>query len=81
MAPLETRTYSLGRLQKYPKNHVSTGEESSGSGLDSTQGLRPRHRPKRNPESPPGNLHGDWPFLRPRDRFPEVPVVIREHLP
>ena len=32
---------SLGRLQKYPKIHVSTGEESSGSGTDSTQGLRP----------------------------------------
>ena len=26
----------LGRLQKYPKIHVSTGEESSGSGTDST---------------------------------------------
>ena len=25
-----------GRLQKYPKIHVSTGEESSGSGTDST---------------------------------------------
>ena len=34
----------LGRLQKYPKIHVSTGEESSGSGPDSTQGHRPRHR-------------------------------------
>ena len=34
----------LGRLQKYPKFHVSTGEESSGSDTDSTQGLRPRHR-------------------------------------
>ena len=33
----------LGRLQKYPKIHVSTGEECSGSGTDSTQGLRPRH--------------------------------------
>ena len=32
----------LGRLQKYPKIHVSIGEESSGSGIDSTQGLRPR---------------------------------------
>ena len=32
---------SLGRLQKYPKINVSTGEESSGSGPDSTQGLRP----------------------------------------
>ena len=32
----------LGRLQKSPKIHVSTGEESSGSGTDSTQGLRYR---------------------------------------
>ena len=31
----------LGRLQKYPKIRVSTGEESSGSDTDSTQGLRP----------------------------------------
>ena len=33
----------LGRLQKYPKIHVNTGEKFSGSGTDSTQGLRPRH--------------------------------------
>ena len=33
----------LGRLQKYPKINVSTGEESSGSGTDTTQGIRPRH--------------------------------------
>ena len=33
----------LGRLQKYPKIHVSTGEESSGSGTDSTQDHRPRN--------------------------------------
>ena len=52
----------LGRLQKYPKFHVSTGEESSGSGTDCTQGLRPRHRRERNPERPPSNSHGDWPF-------------------
>ncbi|KAI4551136.1 hypothetical protein MJT46_017388 [Ovis ammon polii x Ovis aries] len=64
----------LGRLQKYPKIHVSTGEESSGSGPDSTQGLRPRHRRERNPERPPRNSHGDWPFLRPPERVPEVPV-------
>ena len=31
----------LGRLQKYPKIHVSTGEECSGSGTDSTQGRDP----------------------------------------
>ena len=29
----------LGRVQKYPKIHVSTGEESSVSGPNSTQGL------------------------------------------
>ena len=72
---------TLGRLQKNPKIHVSTGEESSGFGPDSTQGLRPRHRRERNPERPTSNSHGDWPFLRPPERVPEVPVVSREHLP
>ena len=43
----------LCRVQKYPNFHVSTGEESSGSGTDSTQGLRPQHRRQRKPESPP----------------------------
>ena len=71
----------LGRLQKYPKIHDSTGEESSGSGTYSTQGLRPGHRRERNPERPPSISHGDWPFLRPPERVPEVPVVSREHLP
>ena len=71
----------LGRLQKYPKIHVSNGEESSGSGPDSTQGLRPRHLRERSPVRPPINSHGDWPFLRPRERIPEGPVVSREHLP
>ena len=67
----------LGRLQKYPKINVSTGEESSGSGTDSTQDLRPRHRWEGNPEWPPSNSHGDWPFLRPREQVPEVPIVSR----
>ena len=49
---------SLWRLQKYPKIHVSTAEESSGSGTDCTQGLWPRHRRERNPERPPRNSHG-----------------------
>ena len=71
----------LGRLQKYPKIHVSTGEESSGSGTDSAQVLRPRHRRERNPERPPSNSHGDWPFLTPLQRVPEVPIVSRKHLP
>ena len=59
---------SLGRLLKYPKIHVRAGEESSGSGIDYTQGLRPRHRRERNPERPPSNSHGDWHFLRPPGR-------------
>ena len=71
----------LGRFQKYPKIYVSTGEESSGSGTGSTQDLRSRHRLERNPERPPSNSHGDWPFLRPPEGVPEVPVVSREHLP
>ena len=81
MAPLEMRTDSLGRLQKCPKIHVSTGEECSGSGTDSTQGLRPLNLRERNPERLPSKSHGDWFFLRPPERVPEVPVVIREHLP
>ena len=71
----------LGRLQKYPKIHVSTGEESSGSGTDSTQGLRTQLQRERNPERPASNSHGDWPFLRPREQVPEVPVRSQEHLP
>ena len=71
----------LWRLQKYPKIHVSTGEKSSVSGTDSTQGLRPRHRRERDPERPPSNSHGDWPFLRPPERVSEVSVISREHLP
>ena len=71
----------LGRLQKYPKIHASTGKESSGFGTESTQGLRPQHRRENNPERPLSNSHGDWPFLRPPERVPEVPVVSRDHLP
>ena len=72
---------TLGKLQKYTKIHVSTGEDSSGSYTDSTQGLRPLHRRERNPKMPPSIAHGDWPFLRPPERVPVVPVVRREHVP
>ena len=71
----------LRRLQKYPKIHVSTGEECSGSSTESTQYHRPRNRRERNPERTPSNSHGDWPFLRPPERVPEVPVASREDLP
>ena len=64
--PLSRRGLTpLGRLQTYPNIHVSTGEESSGSGPDSTQGLSPQHRRERNPARPPSNSNGDWPVLRP----------------
>ena len=46
-----------------------------------TQGPRPRHRLDRNPVMPRRNSHGEWPFLRPPECVPEVPVLSREHLP
>ena len=58
-APLERRTDSPGETPEYPKIHVSTREESSGFGTDSTQGLRPWHRRERNPEWPPSNSQGN----------------------
>ena len=81
LPPLETRTDSPGETPEVPQDPCQHLEESSGSGTDSTQDLRPRHRRERNPERPPSNSHGDWPFLRPRERFPEVPIVSRQHLP
>ena len=71
----------LGIFQKYSKIYVSNGEETSGFGTDSTQDLRSRHRMERNPDRPMSNSHGDWPFVRPQERVPDVPVVSREHLP
>ena len=81
MPPLELRTDSPGETPEVPQIQVSTGEKSSGSGTDSTQGLMLRHRWEWNPERPPSNSHGDWPFLSPPERVAEVPIVSREHLP
>ena len=81
MPPLETMTDSPGETPEVPQIHVSTGEESSGSGTDSTQGLRLRYRRERNPERPPSNSHVYWPFLRPPERVPVFPVLSPEHLP
>ena len=80
MPPLETITDSPGETPEDLKIHVSTGEESSASGTDSTQGLRLRHRWERNAERSPSNSHGDRPFLWPPERVPEVPVLSGEHL-
>ena len=81
MPPHETRTDSYGETPEVPQIHVSTAEESAGSGTDTTQGRRPQHQRERNPERPPSNTLGDGPFLRPPEPVPEVPVVSREHLP
>ena len=81
MPPLEMRTDSPGETPEVPQDPVSTVEKSSGSGTHSKKGLRPRHRGERNPERPPSNSHGDWPFLRPPERVADVPVVSGEHLP
>ena len=81
MPPLETRTDSPGRLQKYPKIHVSTGEESSGSGTHSHTRSQAPASPGEESREAPSNSHGDWPILRPPERVPEVPVVSRQHLP
>ena len=67
----------LGRLQKNPKIHVSTGEECSGYGTDSTQDLRPWHRRERNPERSLRKSLGDWPFLRPPERVPRSPSKVK----
>ncbi|KAI4552959.1 hypothetical protein MJT46_016253 [Ovis ammon polii x Ovis aries] len=81
MPAFETRTDSPGETPEEPQDPCQHWRGIPGSGPDSTQGLRPRHRRERNPERPPKNSHGDWPFLRPPERVPEGPVVSREHLP
>ena len=55
---LETRADSTGETPEVPQIHVSTGEEFSGSGTDSSPGLRPRHRRERNPERPQATRMG-----------------------
>ena len=51
MSPLETKPVSSRKLQKNLKIHASTGKDTSGSGLESTRGIRTWHRLERNPKS------------------------------
>ena len=81
MPPLETRTDSPGETPEVPQDACQHWRGILRFRTDSTQGLRPRRRRERNPERPPSNSHGDWPFLRPPERVPDVPVVSQEHLP
>ena len=80
-APIQTRTDSPGGTPEVPQDPCQYWIEILRSGTVSTQDLRPWHRRERNPERPPSNSRGDWPFLRPPERVTEVPVVSREHLP
>ena len=52
------RLTPLGRLQKYPKIHVSTGEESSGSGMTPHKILGPGNDGRRIPRGPRGTCMG-----------------------
>ncbi|KAI4562109.1 hypothetical protein MJT46_011071 [Ovis ammon polii x Ovis aries] len=74
MPAFETRTDSPGETPEVPQDPCQHWRGILGSDPDSTQGLRPRQRRERNPERPPRNSNGDWPFLRPPERVPEVPV-------
>ena len=81
MPPLETRTDSPGETPNVPQHPCQHSRGILRFCTVSKQDLRPRHRRERNPERPPSNSHGDWPFLRLQERVPEVPIVSREHLP
>ena len=63
---------SMSALERNPQVPALTPHKVLGP----TQGLQR----ERNPERPTSNSHGDWPFLRPPERVPEVPLVSGEHL-
>ena len=81
MPPHEMSTDSPGETPEVPQDPCQHWRGILRFQPNSTQGLRPRHRRERNSERPPCNSHGHWPFLRPPERVPEVPVVSRGHLP
>ena len=80
-APLETRTDSPLETPEVPQDPCQHWRGILSFRHRLHTALWPRHRGERNPERPPSNSHGDRPFLRPPEGFPEVPVVSREHLP
>ena len=80
-APTRMKTDSPGETPEVPQDPCQHWRGILRFQDRPTQGLRPRHRRDRNPERPPSISHGDWPFLRPPQRVPEVPVVSRDHLP
>ena len=81
MPPHETRTDSPGETPEVPQDPCQHRTGILKFRHQFHRRFRPWHRRERNPERPPSNSQGDWPFLRPPERVPEVPVVSREHLP
>ncbi|KAI4585925.1 hypothetical protein MJG53_006159 [Ovis ammon polii x Ovis aries] len=75
MPAFETRTDSPGETPEVPQDPCQHWRGILRFRPDSTQGLKPRHGRESNPERPPRNSPGDWPFLRPAERLPEVPVA------
>ena len=71
----------LGRLQNTPRSMSALEKNPQVLAPTPHKVLGPGIEWERNPERPPGHSHGDWPFLRPPERVPEVPVISREHLP
>ena len=80
-APTRMRTDSPGETPEVPQDPCQAWRGILRFRHRLHKGLRPWHLREWNPESPRSNSHGDWPFLRPPERVPEVPVVSREHLP
>ena len=81
MPPLETSTDPPGETPEVPHDPCLAWRGILRFRHRLHKGLRPRHIREWNPESTPSNSHGDWPFLRPSERVPEVPVISREQLP
>ena len=81
MPPLESRTDSPGETAEVPQDSCQHWRGILRFRHRLYTRSLAQHRRERNPERPPSNSHGDWPFLRPPERVPEVPVDSREHLP
>ena len=61
---------SMSALQRNPQVPAPTPHKA----------LRPSIDGRGIPRGPPSHSHGDWPFLWPPERVPEVPIVRREHV-
>ena len=70
----------LGRLQSSPRSMSALERNPQVLAPTPHKVLGPASTGEESREAP-SNLHGDWPFLRPAERVPEVPVASREHLP